>query len=227
MEQLKFSTASDVWSLGIVMVELLQDGVPPYHNQSNPDVMRHVLMGNMHGQPPGCSDQLYAIMMLCWHQDPVKRPTFAAIIRKLEMFGLIGPAKVHIPVANGPAAQPPVPGGTAPVHRRALGFNLDIESMFHDGSNGYAGNSQRSKSNSASNHASNTLDVPISPSQMRARARSVESRDALSLPEPVKQLRNRVSMHVLEDADRGRIQSVVPCGGSTCTVGFMLTCAQY
>ena len=81
METLRFTQASDVWSFAVVVVELLQNGTSPYHGQSNPDVMKLVLSGGRHSKPSDdCTDELFKCMLLCWHQDVAKRPTFARVV---------------------------------------------------------------------------------------------------------------------------------------------------
>jgi len=62
METLKFSPASDVWSFGIVVIELLQDGETPYHGMSNPQVMKMTISGDRHQQPQGCLDEVYQVL---------------------------------------------------------------------------------------------------------------------------------------------------------------------
>ena len=52
----KFTTASDVWSFGIVCVEILQDGATPYPEiKSNPEVMTFVNGAEVHPQPASCT----------------------------------------------------------------------------------------------------------------------------------------------------------------------------
>lgn len=48
METLRFTTASDIWSFGIVVVEMVQDGNSPYFGTSNPDAMKYVLSRGRH-----------------------------------------------------------------------------------------------------------------------------------------------------------------------------------
>jgi hypothetical protein len=77
MESLVFTEASDVWSFGILLVEILQDGGRPYPEiLSNTEVYTMVIAGGRHPQPPGCSDGLFAVMMQCWGLDVDKRPSF-------------------------------------------------------------------------------------------------------------------------------------------------------
>jgi serine/threonine protein kinase len=81
MESLKFTEASDVWSFGILLVEILQDGGRPYPDiLSNTQVYTMVIAGSRHPQPPGCSDGLFAVMMQCWGLDVEKRPSFNKLV---------------------------------------------------------------------------------------------------------------------------------------------------
>jgi ephrin-A len=77
METLRFTPASDVWSFGIVVIELLTDGASPYFGMSNPDVMKLTLSGGRHAKPPLCSNKLYDTLLQCWDEDDTKRPTFS------------------------------------------------------------------------------------------------------------------------------------------------------
>jgi serine/threonine protein kinase len=76
METFRFTTTSDVWSFGIVVIELLVDGETPYHGMSNPDVMKLTMSGGRHPKPPLCSNKLYKTLLKCWDAVPANRPTF-------------------------------------------------------------------------------------------------------------------------------------------------------
>jgi serine/threonine protein kinase len=85
METLVFNQASDVWSFGVVLIELAQDGDQPYHSlRGNGDVVALTMSGKRHQQPPRCSTGLYAIMLRCWDSEPANRPTFTALALELE-----------------------------------------------------------------------------------------------------------------------------------------------
>ena len=79
METLKFSPASDVWSFGIVVVELYQDGETPYRGKPNPDVMTLTMSGGRHEQPNDCGDAVYSVLLKCWDADPASRPSFGEL----------------------------------------------------------------------------------------------------------------------------------------------------
>jgi serine/threonine protein kinase len=84
METLRFSPASDVWSYGIVLVEIFQDGVTPYKGTATPTVMQQVMGGSKHPCPPGCPAEVYQVLTDCWALDPSIRPGFDLIEELLE-----------------------------------------------------------------------------------------------------------------------------------------------
>jgi serine/threonine protein kinase len=84
MEELRFTQASDVWSFGIVLVEMFQDGVAPYGLWSTALVMTKVVGGLKHMQPAGCQDAVYAMMLQCWTTDATARPLFSRLVTMLE-----------------------------------------------------------------------------------------------------------------------------------------------
>ena len=86
MTELKFSSASDVWSFGIVLVEMVQDGETPYQGQTNNAVMTKVMAGYQHPQPAGCSNETYLLIQQCCATEPQQRPTFAAMVDRLKAF---------------------------------------------------------------------------------------------------------------------------------------------
>ncbi|KZS94330.1 kinase-like protein [Sistotremastrum niveocremeum HHB9708] len=69
------STASDIWSLGCTIVELLT-GRPPYGEIANSmSVMFHIVEDDMPPMPPGISDPLRDFLTRCFQKDPRKRPS--------------------------------------------------------------------------------------------------------------------------------------------------------
>lgn len=81
----KFSTASDVWSFGIVMVEMVQNGKRPYANWKDLDEVAYkVKSGATHDQPRNCPDDLYAAVMApCWSFEAAARPSFSTLAGSL------------------------------------------------------------------------------------------------------------------------------------------------
>ena len=82
----RFSIKSDVWSFGILLTELMTYGRTPYPGMTNSKVLRQVEDGYRMQSPQGCPPDLYNIMLECWHEDPMKRPTFDNLQLKLKDF---------------------------------------------------------------------------------------------------------------------------------------------
>ena len=99
----KFSAASDVWSFGIVCVEIFQDGEKPYlATGSNPAVIRMVTAGKVHPRPVACAPRVYAELVKCWHFEPDLRTSFQALA---SVFGKLAGAAAND--QGGPSATTP------------------------------------------------------------------------------------------------------------------------
>ena len=75
----RFTTQSDVWSLGVVLWEVFSYGIQPYYSMSNEQVITHVREGNVMSCPDGCPQEIYDLMVDCWNMDPAQRPTSADV----------------------------------------------------------------------------------------------------------------------------------------------------
>ena len=84
MENLRFNTASDVWSFGVVLFEIFSDGSKPYAEMNNQTVIAQVQAGYREPRCHGCSSEMYETMLQCWQDDPDMRPTFSDLARALE-----------------------------------------------------------------------------------------------------------------------------------------------
>ncbi|XP_054251126.1 ephrin type-A receptor 10 [Indicator indicator] len=74
-----FSPASDVWSFGIVMWEVMSYGERPYWDMSNQDVMKAVEDGFRLPAPVNCQPPLHQLMLDCWQKERSQRPKFSHI----------------------------------------------------------------------------------------------------------------------------------------------------
>ncbi|KAF1399736.1 Ephrin type-A receptor 2, partial [Spheniscus magellanicus] len=80
----KFTSASDVWSYGIVMWEVMSYGERPYWELSNHEVMKAINEGFRLPAPLDCPSTIYQLMMQCWQQERGRRPKFADIVSILD-----------------------------------------------------------------------------------------------------------------------------------------------
>ncbi|KAL7670517.1 hypothetical protein ACOME3_005452 [Neoechinorhynchus agilis] len=74
--QRKFTIKSDVWSYGIVLMEITSYGQVPYPGMNAVDVVDQLQKGYRMPKPSTCPDAMYSIILKCWEADPQKRPTF-------------------------------------------------------------------------------------------------------------------------------------------------------
>ncbi|KAM4854583.1 ephrin type-A receptor 5 isoform 5-T5 [Thomomys bottae] len=80
----KFTSASDVWSYGIVMWEVVSYGERPYWEMTNQDVIKAVEEGYRLPSPMDCPDALYQLMLDCWQKERNSRPKFDDIVNMLD-----------------------------------------------------------------------------------------------------------------------------------------------
>ncbi|XP_041812017.1 ephrin type-A receptor 7-like [Chelmon rostratus] len=75
----RFSSASDVWSFGIVMWEVMSYGERPYWDMGNQDVIKAIEDGFRLPAPVNCPPHLHQLMLDCWQKERTERPTFSQI----------------------------------------------------------------------------------------------------------------------------------------------------
>uniref|UniRef100_A0ACB8EER0 Ephrin type-A receptor 2 n=1 Tax=Sphaerodactylus townsendi TaxID=933632 RepID=A0ACB8EER0_9SAUR len=80
----KFTSASDVWSYGIVMWEVMSYGERPYWELSNQEVMKAINEGFRLPAPMDCPSTIYQLMMQCWQQERSRRPKFSDVVSILD-----------------------------------------------------------------------------------------------------------------------------------------------
>jgi hypothetical protein len=72
-----------VWSYGVLLWELFSKGALPYTNLSNNQMGQYLLSGGRLLQPERCPFAVYELMILCWHPDPAKRPSFRQLFARM------------------------------------------------------------------------------------------------------------------------------------------------
>ncbi|XP_043917782.1 ephrin type-A receptor 2 [Protopterus annectens] len=76
----KFTSASDIWSYGIVMWEVMANGERPYWDMTNQEVMKAINEGFRLPAPMDCPSAIFQLMQRCWQQERMNRPKFADIV---------------------------------------------------------------------------------------------------------------------------------------------------
>ncbi|XP_062830984.1 ephrin type-A receptor 6 isoform X5 [Anolis carolinensis] len=90
----KFSSASDAWSYGIVMWEVMSYGERPYWEMSNQDVILSIEEGYRLPAPMGCPASLHQLMLHCWQKERNHRPKFIDIVSFLDKL-IRNPSSLH------------------------------------------------------------------------------------------------------------------------------------
>ncbi|KYO22577.1 hypothetical protein Y1Q_0003109 [Alligator mississippiensis] len=90
----KFSSASDAWSYGIVMWEVMSYGERPYWEMSNQDVILSIEEGYRLPAPMGCPASLHQLMLHCWQKERSHRPKFSDIVSFLDKL-IRNPSTLH------------------------------------------------------------------------------------------------------------------------------------
>jgi len=75
----QFSSASDVWSFGVLLWELWSYAELPYKGWNNKKVTEQVSAGFRLAKPGSCPDEVYKVMIECWNKNIKRRITFAKI----------------------------------------------------------------------------------------------------------------------------------------------------
>ncbi|GAA6071790.1 ephrin type-B receptor 4a isoform X1, partial [Tachysurus ichikawai] len=103
----KFTSASDVWSYGIVMWEVMSFGERPYWDMSNQDVINAIEQDYRLPPPPECPSHLHQLMLDCWQKERTARPRFANIVSALDKL-IRNPASLKITTHDGAGPSHPL-----------------------------------------------------------------------------------------------------------------------
>ncbi|XP_033304852.1 proto-oncogene tyrosine-protein kinase receptor Ret [Bombus bifarius] len=79
-----YTSKSDVWSFGVLLWELVTLGASPYPGVDVHNLYNLLKAGYRMERPANCSQQLYKLMMSCWHQEPAMRPPFKELTNHWE-----------------------------------------------------------------------------------------------------------------------------------------------
>ena len=74
-----YSDMSDVWAFGILMWEVYTEGVLPYEERPDEEVLHSVADDLRLTKPDGCPGKIYKMMEQCWADDKEDRVTFGEL----------------------------------------------------------------------------------------------------------------------------------------------------
>ncbi|NXI23954.1 NTRK2 protein, partial [Sterrhoptilus dennistouni] len=92
----KFTTESDVWSLGVVLWEIFTYGKQPWYQLSNNEVIECITQGRVLQQPRTCPKEIYELMLGCWQREPHMRLNIKEIHSLLQNLAKASPDYLDI-----------------------------------------------------------------------------------------------------------------------------------
>ncbi|XP_068186525.1 ephrin type-B receptor 4a [Antennarius striatus] len=110
----KFTSASDVWSYGIVMWEVMSFGERPYWDMSNQDVINAIEQDYRLPPSPDCPTHLHQLMLDCWQKDRSARPRFTDLVSALDKL-IRNPSSLKIVAQEGAGLSYPLLDQRAPL----------------------------------------------------------------------------------------------------------------
>ncbi|KAF7688532.1 neurotrophic tyrosine kinase, receptor, type 2b [Silurus meridionalis] len=92
----RFTTESDVWSLGVVLWEIFTYGKQPWYQLSNNEVIECITQGRVLQRPRTCPKEVYDLMMGCWQREPYMRLNIKEIHNLLQSLAKASPVYLDI-----------------------------------------------------------------------------------------------------------------------------------
>ena len=85
-----FKELSDVWSFGVFLWEMFHLGSAiPYADKKQPgEIIEFLQNDNRLSKPESCPQNIYDIMLECWQEKHLKRPTFSQMKKQLKHFSV-------------------------------------------------------------------------------------------------------------------------------------------
>uniref|UniRef100_A0A3Q3AJZ3 Tyrosine-protein kinase receptor n=1 Tax=Kryptolebias marmoratus TaxID=37003 RepID=A0A3Q3AJZ3_KRYMA len=92
----RFTTESDVWSLGMVLWEIFTYGKQPWYQLSNNEVIECITQGRVLQRPRTCPKEVYDLMLGCWQREPYMRLNIKEIHSMLQSLAKASPVYLDI-----------------------------------------------------------------------------------------------------------------------------------
>lgn len=80
----RYAQDTDIYSFGVLLWEIFNYGVTPYSGCTNPEVVQMIRDRQLLMIPDECPPKVYQLMLDCWHEHSVQRPTFTDLVNSLK-----------------------------------------------------------------------------------------------------------------------------------------------
>lgn len=103
LQDYSYTSESDVWSFGVVLWEIETEGQVPYAALGGQEIVELLKTGGRLPKPERCSDEIYDVMIKCWHPNPKQRLTFEELVHVID--SLISAAADYLEIMNDTPAE--------------------------------------------------------------------------------------------------------------------------
>ncbi|XP_034668041.1 retinal guanylyl cyclase 2-like isoform X2 [Drosophila subobscura] len=95
-----FTPASDIWSFGVVLYEVITFGSYPYQGLTNNQVLEYVKNGKTMHIPFGVKPPLEGLLKACWSQEASKRPTALEVVEYISSYPRLLTPTLDVPATS-------------------------------------------------------------------------------------------------------------------------------
>ncbi|KXJ23083.1 Fibroblast growth factor receptor 3 [Exaiptasia diaphana] len=107
-----YTAQSDVWAFGVLLWEIVTFGGSPYPGIPLEKLFELLKSGYRMEKPVNCDDNMYAIMLECWRDDPFQRPTFTQLVKEMDAMLSSLSDKIYLSLQNASSSDPIAPPQT-------------------------------------------------------------------------------------------------------------------
>ncbi|CAL8332691.1 unnamed protein product [Merluccius merluccius] len=103
-----YTYESDVWSYGILLWEIFSLGNSPYPGmQVGSAFYRMIQEGHRMNMPEFAPTEMYDMMLSCWNDDPLKRPSFQKLVERSELLLSENTKNIYLRLSNAAISHGP------------------------------------------------------------------------------------------------------------------------